>query len=174
MSIKPGWPGRVFEEFAVGDVFPHRLGRTITDVDNIWFTLLTNNPNPIHFDQVYAAQTEFKRLLVDSTFTLALVTGLSVADMSQNAINLGWDDVRLSHPVFAGDTLHAWSEVLESRESRSRSMMGIVKLRTKGINQDGVVVIEFNRTIMVYKRDHVPQVEIPGMPSSNQIEADSA
>ena len=166
MSIKPGWQGRAFEDFAVGDIYPHRLGRTITDVDNIWFTLLTVNPNPIHFDQVYAAQTEFKSLLVDSTFTLALVTGLSVADVSQNAINLGWDEVRLPHPVFAGDTLHAWSEVLDSRESQSRPTMGIVKLRTTGVNQDGVVVIEFNRTIMVYKRGHVPKVVIPGMPAS--------
>jgi len=165
MSIKPGWQGRAFEDFAVGDIFPHRLGRTITDVDNIWFTLLTNNPNPIHFDQVYAAQTEFKQLLVDSTFTLALVTGLSVADVSQNAINLGWDEVRLPNPVFAGDTLHAWSEILETRESQSRPTMGIVKLKTTGSNQDGVVVIEFKRTIMVYKRKHVPQVVIPGMPS---------
>ena len=165
MSIKPGWQGRAFEDFTVGDIFPHRLGRTITDVDNISFTLLTNNPNPIHFDQVYAAQTEFQRLVVDSTFTLALITGLSVADVSQNAINLGWDEVRLPHPVFAGDTLHAWSEVREARESQSRPTMGIVKLSTTGVNQNGVVVIEFNRTIMVYKRDHVPQVAIPGMPS---------
>jgi|ERR1700682_1155851 len=168
MSIKPGWQGRAFEDFTVGDIFPHRLGRTITDVDNIWFTLLSVNPNPIHFDQVYAAQTEFKRLLVDSTFTLALVTGLSVADTSQNAINLGWDDVRLPHPVFAGDTLHAWTEVQSARESQSRPTMGIVKLRTTGVNQNGVVVIEFNRTIMVYKQDHVPQVVIPGMPSSKE------
>ena len=166
MSIKPSWPGRTFEDFTVGDIFPHRLGRTITDVDNIWFTLLTNNPNPIHFDQIYAAQTEFKHLLVDSTFTLALITGLSVADVSQNAINLGWDEVRLLHPVFAGDTLHAWSEVLEARESKSRPTMGIVKVRTTGVNQDGVVVIEFNRTVMAYKRNHVPQVIIPGMPAS--------
>jgi itaconyl-CoA hydratase len=166
MSIKPGWQGRAFEDFTVGDIFPHRLGRTITDVDNIWFTLLTNNPNPIHFDQVYAAQTEFQRLVVDSTFTLALVTGLSVADVSQNAINLGWDEVRLPHPVFAGDTLHAWSEVREARESQSRPTMGIVKLRTTGLNQEGVVVIEFNRTIMVYKRDHVPQIVVPGMPAA--------
>ena len=166
MSIKPGWQGRVFEDFTVGDIFPHRLGRTITDVDNIWFTLLTNNPNPIHLDQVYAARTEFKRLLVNSTFVLALVTGLSVADVSQNAINLGWDEVRLPHPVFAGDTLHAWSEVLEARESESRPTMGIVKVRTRGVNQDGVVVIEFNRTIMVYKRAHVPRIDIPGIPSA--------
>ena len=168
MSIKPGWQGRAYEDFSVGDVFPHPLGRTVTDVDNIWFTLLTVNPNPIHFDQVYAARTEFKRLLVDSTLTLAIVTGLSVADVSQNAINLGWDNVRLTHPVFAGDTLHAWSEVLESRESQSRPTMGIVKLKTTGINQDGTVVIEFNRTIMVYKREHVPRVVIPGMPSPEE------
>ena len=166
MSIKPGWPGRAFEDFTVGDVFPHRLGRTITDVDNIWFTLLTNNPNPIHFDQVYAAQTEFKRLLVDSTFTLALVTGFSVADVSQNAINLGWEkcDCRIRSlpaiPCTPGPK--SWKRASHTRVPT----MGIVKLRTKGINQDGVVVIEFNRTIMVYKRDHVPMVDIPGMPSS--------
>lgn len=155
---------RAYEDFAVGAVFPHPLGRTITDVDNIWFTLLTVNTNPIHFDQVYAAQTEFKRLLVDSTFTLALVTGLSVADISQQAINLGWDDVRLTHPVYAGDTLHAWSEVLAARASRSRPTMGIVTFQTTGINQEGVTVIVFKRTIMVYKREHLPQVQIPGMP----------
>ena len=130
--------------------------------------LLTNNPNPIHFDQVYAAQTEFKKLLVDSTFTLALVTGLSVADVSQNAINLGWDEVRLPNPVFAGDTLHAWSEVLEVRESRSRPTMGIVKLKTSGTNQDGLVVVEFKRTIMVYKRDHVPKIDFPGLPLNRE------
>lgn len=164
MAIKTGWQGRTFEDFAVGDIYPHGLGRTITDVDNIWFTLLTVNPNPIHFDQAYAARTEFGRLLVDSTFTLALVTGLSVADVSQNAINLGWDAVRLPHPVYAGDTLRAWSEVLETRESRSRPTMGIVRLRTVGVNQDGVTVISFERTIMVYKRGHVPTTTFPGMP----------
>ncbi len=120
--------------------------------------------NPIHFDQVYAANTEFRRLLVDSTFTLALVTGLSVADVSQNAINLGWNDVRLLHPVYAGDTLHAWSEVLAARESSSRPTMGIVTLKTTGVNQNGQAVIEFTRTIMVYKQEHVPRVTIPGMP----------
>jgi acyl dehydratase len=96
----------------------------------------------------------------------SLVTGLSVADVSQNAINLGWDEVRLTHPVFAGDTLHAWSEVLEVRESQSRPTMGIVKIKTSGANQEGVVVMEFKRTIMVYKRDHVPEIKIPGMPAS--------
>lgn len=164
MAIQPGWAGRVYEDFAVGDVYPHRLGRTITQADNIWFTLLTVNNNPIHFDAVYAAQTEFGRPLVDSTFTLALVTGLSVADLSQNAVNLGWSEVRLPHPVFDGDTLYAQSEVLELRASRSRPHMGIVRVRTTGFNQAGVTVIEFQRTLLVYKRGHVPAVQRPTPP----------
>ena len=161
MTIKPGWQGRVYEDFEVGDIYQHPVGRTITQADNIWFTLLTVNNNPIHFDEVYAAQTEFGRPLVDSTFTLALVTGLSVSDISQNAVNLGWDEVRLPHPVFDGDTLYAQSEVLEKRESKSRPHMGIVRFKTSGFNQDGQVVIEFVRTIMVYKRGHIPQVRRP-------------
>ena len=157
MTIKPGWKGRVFEDFEVGDIFEHPLGRTITQVDNIWFTLLTVNNNPIHFDVAYASRTEFKQPLVDSTFTLALVTGLSVSDVSLNAINLGWDKVRLPAPVFEGDTVYAQSEVLEVRPSKSRPTMGIVKIRTTGFNQDGVTVIEFERTIMVYRRGHTPE-----------------
>ena len=156
MPIKPGWQGRVFEDFEPGDIFQHPLGRTITQADNIWFTLLTVNTNPIHFDEVYAAHTEFKKPLVDSTFTLALITGLSVSDVSLNAINLGWDEVRLPAPVFEGDTLYAQSEVIEARPSTSRPAMGIVKLRTTGINQEGVPVIEFLRTIMVYRRGQTP------------------
>jgi acyl dehydratase len=156
MAIKPGWQGRVFEDFEPGDVFEHPLGRTITQTDNIWFTLLTVNNNPIHFDAAYAAHTEFERPLVDSTFTLALVTGLSVSDVSMNAVNLGWDEVRLPAPVFEGDTLYAQSEVIEARPSRSRPTMGIVKLRTTGFNQNGITVIEFLRTIMVYRRGHTP------------------
>jgi len=157
MAIKPGWQGRVFEDFVPGDIFEHPLGRTITQADNIWFTLLTVNTNPIHFDEAYAGRTEFKRPLVNSTFTLALVTGLSVSDVSLNAINLGWDEVRLPAPVFEGDTLYAQSEVIEARPSASRPTMGIVKLRTTGVNQNGVKVIEFLRTIMVYRRGHTPE-----------------
>lgn len=157
MAIRPGWKGRVFEDFEVGDVYEHPLGRTVTQADNIWFTLLTVNTNPIHFDSAYAAHTEFKRPLVDSTFTLALVTGLSVSDVSLNAVNLGWDEVKLPAPVFEGDTLYAQSEVVEARPSRSRPTVGIVRLRTKGFNQDGVTVIEFIRTIMVYRRGHAPE-----------------
>jgi itaconyl-CoA hydratase len=161
VSIKHGWRGRVYEDFEVGDVYPHTLGRTVTQNDNILFTLMTVNPNPIHFDAYYAAQTEWARPLVDSTFTLALVTGLSVSDLSMNAVNLGWDEVRLPAPVFEGDTIYARSEVLERRESRTRPHQGIVKVRTIGFNQDGTIVIELKRTILVYKRGHEPIVRQP-------------
>ena len=149
MSVKQGWTGRCYEDFEVGDIYPHPIGRTITETDNIWFSLLTVNNNPIHFDKVYAAQTEFKRPLVDSTFTLALVTGLSVTDVSERAVNLGWREVRLPAPVYAGDTIRAETEVLEKRESASRPSQGIVTVRTRGLNQRDEVVIEFERTIMV-------------------------
>ena len=145
----------MFEDFEVGDVYRHPSGRTITQADNVWLTLLTLNTNPIHLDAAFAAQTEFGRPLVDSTLTLAVVTGLSVADVSQNGINLGWDEVRLPHPVFEGDTLYAESEVVEARASRSRPGSGIVLVKTTGTNQEGAVVIEFLRTVMVYRRGHV-------------------
>jgi itaconyl-CoA hydratase len=164
MGVKTGWQGRVLEDFEVGDVYPHQLGRTITQADNIWFTLLTVNSNPLHFDSALAARTEFGRPLVDSTLTLALVTGLSVSDVSQNGINLGWERVRLPHPVFDGDTLYAESEVLQVRPSRSRPHMGIVRVKTTGINQDGVVVIEFERAVLVYRRGHLPTTARPAAP----------
>ncbi len=156
MALKQGWQGRTYEDFEVGDIYPHPIGRTITQTDNIWFTLLTVNNNPVHFDQVYAEQTEFKRPLVDSTLTLAIATGLSVSDISQNAINLGWDEIRLPNPVFNDDTIYAQSEVLEMRLSHSRPNMGIIRVETTGFNQNGQVVIKFKRTIMVYRRGHVP------------------
>src|SRR3954468_8272752 len=157
MAIKEGWTGRVFEDFEVGDIYPHPLGRTVTTSDNIWFTMMTQNTNPIHFDHAYAAKTEFKRPLVNSTFTLSLVTGQSVTDLSQNVMaNLGWDEVRLPNPVFEGDTIYSRSEVLEKRESKSRPNVGVVTVATRGYNQDGVVVITFKRTLLVYKRDHAP------------------
>ena len=157
MAIKPGWTGRVFEDFTVGDVYEHPLGRTILDADNIWFSCLTMNTNPIHFDGEYAARTEFRKRLVNSCFTLSLVTGQSVTDLTVNGVaNLGWDDVKLPHPVFEGDTIYSSSEVLEARESKSRPNVGIVQVKTTGSNQEGTVVIEFKRTFMVYKRDHVP------------------
>ena len=159
MTVKEGWRGRFSEDFTVGDVYQHPLGRTVTTTDNLWFTLLTQNTAPIHFDHHYAAQTAFGQPLVDSTFTLALVTGQSVSDISQNVFaNLGWDEVRLPHPVFEGDTIYSQSEVLAARESASRPNVGIVTVRTTGYNQDGVVVITFTRTIMVYKRGHAPEI----------------
>src|SRR5678815_4506448 len=146
MAIKEGWRGRFFEDFTVGDVYQHPLGRTVLTVDNSWFTLLTQNTAPIHVDHAYAAQTEFGRPLVDSTFTLALVTGQSVVDLSQNVFaNLGWDEVRLPNPVFEGDTIYSYSEVLEKRESTKRPNVGVVKVKTTGVNQDDKVVIEFKR-----------------------------
>jgi itaconyl-CoA hydratase len=149
---------RFFEDFAVGDVYEHKLGRTVTTADNLWFSLLTMNANPLHVDHHYSAQTEFGRPLVNSCFTLALVTGLSVPDVSQNAVaNLGWHEVKLPHPVFEGDTIYARSEVLEVRPSRSRPNVGIVRVRSTGYNQDGVTVIEYERSVMVYRRGHVPE-----------------
>jgi acyl dehydratase len=159
MVVKEGWRGRFFEDFEVGDIYEHPLGRTVTTTDKSWFTLLTQNTAAIHFDHYYASQTKFGRPLVDSTFTLALVTGQSVTDISQNVFaNLGWDEVRLPAPVFEGDTIYSRSEVLEKRESRSRPDVGIVKVKTVGFNQEGTVVISFERTIMVYKKDHAPRI----------------
>jgi acyl dehydratase len=159
MAVKEGWRGRFFEDFEVGDIYRHPLGRTVTTTDNIWFTLLTQNTAPIHFDHHYSKQTEFGQPLVDSTFTLALVTGQSVTDVSQNVFaNLGWDEVKLPNPVFEGDTVYSQSEVLAVRESKSRQNVGIVRVMTTGYNQDGTVVISFQRTLMVYKRDFAPQI----------------
>src|SRR5262249_54513223 len=133
------------------------LGRTVIAADNVWFSCMTMNTNPIHFDAEYASHTEFKRPLVNSCFTLALVTGQSVIDLTMNAVaSLGWDEVRLPHPRVEGDTVYARSEVLETRESKSRPNAGIVRVKTTGVNQDGTPVIEFKRTFMVWKRSHVP------------------
>jgi acyl dehydratase len=162
MTYREGWQGRFYEDFEIGDVYRHPLGRTVLGTDNVWFTLLTQNTAPIHFDRHYAAQTEFGQPLVDSTFTLALVTGQSVTDISQNVLaNLGWDEVRLPHPVFEGDTIYSESEVLHTRESSSRPHVGIATVQTTGYNQDGTVVITFKRTIMVYKRGHAPSIPRP-------------
>jgi itaconyl-CoA hydratase len=148
------WRGRYFEDFRVGDVYPSRLGRTITETDNVWFTCLTLNTNQIHFNVPYAERTQFGKPLVNSTFTLALITGMTVPDTSENAAaNLAWTDIKLPNPVFAGDTLWAESEILELRESKSNPSVGIVSMRCRGINQRREVVIEFKRTFMVYKRD---------------------
>ena len=140
---------RSYEEIEVGAVYRSRFGRTVLEADNTWFTLLTLNTNPIHFDAEYAATTEWGRPLVDSTFTLALVTGLSVADVSERGINLGWREVSLPAPVFVGDTIRAETEVLAKRKSRSRPGFGIVTVGTRGLNQRDETVIEFERSIML-------------------------
>jgi acyl dehydratase len=147
--------GRHYEDFEVGDVYEHRPGRTITETDNTWFTLLTMNTHPMHFDAEYAKASEFGRCIVCSPFTVALMVGMSVTDVSQKAIaNLGWSDIKLVHPLFAGDTLYAASEVMEKRESKSRAGAGIVTVNTIGTNQDGTVVCTFGRTMLIAKRGH--------------------
>ncbi|MFN7173479.1 MAG: MaoC family dehydratase [Thermaurantiacus tibetensis] len=149
--------GRYYEDFVVGDVYEHRPGRTITETDNIWFTLLTMNTHPAHFDAEYAKKTEFGKPLVASPLTVAILVGMSVSDVSQKAVaNLGWKEIRLTAPVFAGDTLYAESEVIEKRESAKRPEQGIVTIRTTGRNQNGVVVCDFLRTMLVWKRGHGP------------------
>ena len=147
--------GRSYEDFAVGDVYEHRPGRTITQADNTWFALLTMNTHPLHFDEQYAKATEFGRCLVASPLTVAILVGMSVTDVSQKAIaNLGWREICLPAPVFAGDTLYAESTVLDKRESKSRPTAGLVTVRTTGRNQDGTVVCTFERTILVARRGH--------------------
>ncbi len=153
--------GRYLEDFTVGDVYRCRYGRTVTEADNVTFTLLTNNTNQIHFNNDYAARTPFGRPLVNSTLTLAIVTGMGVEDISENGFALGWEEVRMPHPLYPGDTLYTESEVLEVRESRSQPTQGLVTVRTQGYKQDGTVVIQFKRTVMVWKRAHAPATAPP-------------
>lgn len=156
MPVVEGWKGRFFEDFNVGDVYRSRLGRTITDADNIWFTLITNNTNQIHFNTEYAKHTQFKKPLVNSALTLAIVAGLGVIDVSENGFALGWDAITMPNPLFVGDTLYCQQEVVEVRESKSRPDSGIVKVRTLGIKQDGNIVMEYSRSVMVWKKSHAP------------------
>ena len=147
--------GRYFEDFHVGDVYEHRPGRTISEADNTWFTLITMNKHPVHFDANYAAKSEFGKPLVNSALTLSIVAGMSVSDTSQKAIaNLGWNDIRLTAPVFIGDTLYAESEVLDKRESKSRPTQGIVTIRTTGKKADGAVFMTYERSMLIPKRGH--------------------
>lgn len=149
-----GWRGRFFEDFEVGHVYRHPLGRTVTQEDNTWFTLLTMNTSELHFNVEYGKQTEFGRPLVASPLTLAIASGQSVTDLTQNGVaNLGWDEVRMTHPVFAGDTLWSESLVLEVRDSKSRPHAGLVTVKTRTLNQDGHEVCSFKRTFMVHRRD---------------------
>ncbi len=147
--------GRCFEDFIIGDIYEHRPGRTISETDNTWFTLLTMNKHPAHFDRAYAEKTEFKQPLVNSCLTLSIVVGMSVSDVSHKAIgNLGWNDIKLTAPVFVGDTLYAESEVIAKRESASRPTQGIVTVRTVGKKADGSQFMSFERTVLVPKQGY--------------------
>ena len=147
--------GRCFEDFNIGDIYEHRPGRTITESDNTWFTLLTMNQHPLHFDKQFAAQSEFGQPIVNSCLTLAIVAGMSVSDLSQKAIaNLGWTDIKMPAPVFVGDTIYAESEVLDKRESQSRPHQGIVKARTIGMKADGTVVMSYERSMLIPRQGH--------------------
>ena len=147
--------GRYFEDFTIGDIYEHRPNRTLTETENTWFTLLTMNQHPMHFDVEYAKHSEFGRCIIASPFTVALMVGMSVSDVSQKAIaNLGWKEIKLTHPLFAGDTLSAESEVLDKRESKSRPNAGIVSVRTRGFNQSGTLVCEFDRTMLIARQGH--------------------
>ena len=147
--------GRYLEDFKVGDIYEHRPGRTLTETDNTWFTLLTMNKHPLHFDAAYCAKTEFGKPLMNSALTLAIVAGMSVSDVSQKAIaNLGWDKIKLTAPVFAGDTIYAESEVLDIRESKSRPTQGVVTVKTTGKKADGTVFMTYERSVLVPKRGH--------------------
>jgi acyl dehydratase len=147
--------GRYLEDFSVGEIYEHRPGRTISESDNTWFTLITMNQHPLHFDASYAAKSEWKKPLVNSALTLSIVAGMSVSDISQKAIaNLGWDKIRLTGPVFVGDTIYAESEVLNIRESKSRSSQGIVTVKTTGMTSDSKVFMTYERTILIPKRGH--------------------
>lgn len=147
--------GRYFEEFGEGDIYEHRPGRTISEADNSWFTLLTMNQHPLHFDFEYAAKSEFGQPVVNSCLTLSIVAGMSVSDISQKTIaNLGWDKIKLVAPVFIGDTIYAESEVLAKRESSSRPTQGIVTVRTIGKKADGTEFMSYERTMLIPKRGH--------------------
>ena len=150
-----GWHGRFFEDFTVGDIYKHPYGRTITETDDVWITNVTLNLNPMHFNEAYAAETEFGERLVNGLVVIALAVGMSVIDVSMNAIaNLGYDDIRHHAPVFHGDTIFAESEVVSNRESESRDHVGIVTTELRAFNQDDELVLSLERTGMVLRRDH--------------------
>jgi itaconyl-CoA hydratase len=156
---------RRYEDFDVGDVYRSAIGRTVTETDNLLFTALAMNTNELHFNEEAAKATEFGRILVNSTFTLALVLGLSVADTSQaGAVNLGWTEIRLPRPVFVGDTIWSETEVTAVRESKSRPTQGIVSVRTRGLNQRREVVCEFARSFLIPKHDAAPD----GFPGTDE------
>ena len=155
MTVHPPNLGKYYEEFEVGDIYKHWPGRTLSEADNTWFTLLTMNKHPIHFDHNYAADQMFGKPLINSTLSLAIVAGMSVFDTSQNAVaNLGWEEIKLPKPVFIGDTLYAESEIIDKRESRSRRDTGIVTIETRGYNQRNELVVSYRRSMLSKKRGY--------------------
>ena len=154
--------GMFYEDFEVGRIYAHRMGRTMIEADNAWLTLIALGINQVHFNDYYSAQPPFKKPIIASPFTLAVVTGLSAAEFGQNTMaNLGWNEVKLPNPVFVGDTIYARSKVTGKRESASRPYAGIVNLDTEGFNQDGTIVMTFSRNLMAYKRGHAPGAHMP-------------
>ncbi len=146
-----GYPfGRYFEDFAVGDVFSHSPSKTVTESDNNLFCLLTRNLHPLHSDTEYARSTQHGRNVVVGTYVFSLVVGMSVADISGKAIaNLAYHDINHLKPVFMGDTLHATTTVLETRQSRTKPDRGIVRVKTEAFNQTGGLVLEFTRSVLL-------------------------
>ena len=174
-QVVSGWHGRYYEDFTVGDIYKHPFGRTVTETDNVWMTNVTMNLNPMHFNEVYAADTEFGERLVDGTFVIALAVGMSVIDVSVNATaNLGYDKIRHHAPVYHGDTIFAESEVLEKRESSSRDHVGIVTTELRAYNQEGTKVLSLERTPMVLKREYAEPspTQPPGWPEGIGVTPD--
>ncbi|KAF0971206.1 MULTISPECIES: MaoC family dehydratase [Gordonia] len=172
MTTHPATLGRFFEDYVVGDVYQHPMGRTITDTDNAWITCLSMNTNQNHFNEHLARTNPITdgKVIVNSGLTIALVLGLSVIDMSQNAVaNLQFTDVKLQHPVYVGDTIYAESICTDLRQSKSRPYAGIVSMVTRGINQDGEVVVSWKRSVMVATREsgigqnYFPEVKAPSL-----------
>ncbi|WP_024803592.1 MaoC family dehydratase [Nocardia sp. BMG51109] len=160
MTVHTGWQGRFYEDFEVGDVYRHPLGRTISEADNTWFTLLTMNTHPAHFDAHYASQTPFGKVLVNSGLTIAMLIGMSVTDVSQRAVaNLALTDVELTHPVFVGDTLYAESLCTGKRESASKPYAGLVEVHSRALNADGDECLSFDRTILLYRRSAAADID---------------
>jgi acyl dehydratase len=161
--------GRFFEDFTVGDHYRHPQGRTITSTDNAWFTLLTMNTHPLHFNDDYAERTEFGRQLINSGLSIAVVLGISVSDVSQHAVaNLGWTDITLPHPLFVGDTIYAESLVTATRASQSRPSAGIVSVLTRGLNQHGDICVTFKRTVLVHRQSEAARFSFPEPATSIQ------
>lgn len=147
--------GLYFEEFEVGDVLEHRPGRTITEADNIWQSLVNLNISPLHIDTAYCEQTEWGRPLISSLVTFSIVNGMTVSSLSAKAIaNLGWDKVRLIEPCFAGDTVYAESTVLSKRLSKTREHEGVVTCEVRGVKADGTLFLTCERTFLVPTLDH--------------------